>query len=276
MVLRVDYKGVLGQAVVDLAMSIKADFIFLISRDEEKSGVKLFLTVIPYRKEEKGYKRMESSSISTRSSSLSGYIKEVLSVKIKEGLLKEGNVVVSIADDTLSTGYLGSMFVSEIKKEFFELEVRDVKVDPNVLDTALQTALELGREGREGRKVGTAFIVGDADKVLSRSHQLVLNPFKGHSEEDRSMLNPNVREIIKEFAQLDGVFVIDGQGIIRAAGRYLDVDITEDLRLPRGLGTRHTAAAAVTADTDAVAIVVSESGGIVRVYHKGDMVLKKR
>jgi Uncharacterized conserved protein len=131
----------------------------------------------------------------------------------------------------------------------------------------LRLALELGREGREGKKVGTAFIIGDTNEVLKRSHQLILNPYKGHAEDTRDVKNRSHWETVKEFAQIDGVFVVDEKGVIISAGRYLDVN-TKSIEL-EGLGGRHMSALAVTRETQAIAVTVSESGGTVRLFKDG-------
>jgi DNA integrity scanning protein DisA with diadenylate cyclase activity len=141
------------------------------------------------------------------------------------------------------------------------------RVDPTALKAVLRLALELGREGREGKKVGTAFIIGDTNEVLKRSHQLILNPYKGHTEDTRDIKNRSHWETIKEFAQIDGVFIVDDKGVIISAGRYLDVN-TKSIELG-GFGGRHMSALAVTRETQAIAVTVSESGGTVRLFKDG-------
>jgi diadenylate cyclase len=44
--------------------------------------------------------------------------------------------------------------------------------------------------------------------------------------------------------------------------------------VPLGLGARHTAAAAVTLETRAIAITVSQTSGTVRVFKEGQIVLE--
>ncbi|MEZ5335974.1 MAG: diadenylate cyclase [Methanolobus sp.] len=124
----------------------------------------------------------------------------------------------------------------------------------------------------EKEKIGTAFIVGDVEEVMMRSHQMILNPYVGQEEEDRSILDRKNWESVKEFAQLDGVFVISGEGMVEAAGRYLDVD-ARDISVEKGLGGRHVSAAAITRDTVAIAVTVSESGGVIHVYMDGKELL---
>lgn len=134
------------------------------------------------------------------------------------------------------------------------------------VEEVVQLAVELAREGREGRKIGTLFVVGDVERVLDRSRPLMLDPLFGHPAELLDVRRAEFRETVKELAQLDGAFVVDARGTFVSAARYLEVDPRTPL-LP-GLGTRHAAAASVTAETRAVAIVVSQSS-IVRVYAAG-------
>jgi diadenylate cyclase len=136
------------------------------------------------------------------------------------------------------------------------------------LEEVLQLAVEVAREGREGRKIGTLFVVGDVDGVLERSRPLLLDPLFGHAEELLDVTRPDFRETVKELAQLDGAFLVRDRGTFAAAARYIDVDPTTPLT--PGLGTRHAAAASITAATDAIGIVVSQSS-IVRVYAGGEI-----
>jgi diadenylate cyclase len=109
--------------------------------------------------------------------------------------------------------------------------------------------------------------------VLAKSRQIMLNAFEGHQPESRRVTNPDIKENVKEFAQLDGAFVISGDGFIEAAGRYITVD-TSSVILPKGMGTRHNSVAAITAVTNAVGIVVSQSGGGITIFKNGQ-ILKK-
>jgi len=152
------------------------------------------------------------------------------------------------------------------------LQEREGLVNSDAFRAVMELALELALEGREGRHIGTAFIIGAVENVLRASHQLLLNPFKGHDQNDLIITDRGNWETFKEFAQLDGVFVISGEGIVCASGRYLDVD-ARSVRIQQGLGGRHAASAAITAETDAVAVVVSESG-VIRVYQDGEQIIE--
>jgi len=147
--------------------------------------------------------------------------------------------------------------------------------DKEICMQVIKLAIEIAREGREGKPVGTAFVLGDSDAVLERSRQLILNPLAGHSSTDRKITNPDMRENIKELALLDGAFVIREDGTVEAAGRYISID-TSNVQLSKGFGTRHVSVAAITQETKAIGIVVSESGGQVRIMAEGRIILETR
>lgn len=142
--------------------------------------------------------------------------------------------------------------------------------DPDVLEPLIGLAVEIAREGREGRRIGTLFMLGDADAVLARSRPLILDPLSGHPESSRHIANLNLRGTIKELAQLDGGFVVSRDGIVLSACRYLDA-ATAQVDVPLGLGSRHIAAANMSAVTNSVGIVVSESS-VVRLFCHGHLV----
>jgi DNA integrity scanning protein DisA with diadenylate cyclase activity len=142
--------------------------------------------------------------------------------------------------------------------------------DPDVFEPLIELAVEIAREGREGRRIGTLFTFGDEEAVLARSRCLILDPLAGHSEPSRHITNRNLRGTIKELAQLDGGFVVSGAGVVLSACRYLD-SMTAKVEVPLGLGSRHIAAANMSAVTNAVGIVVSESS-VVRLFCHGKMV----
>lgn len=142
--------------------------------------------------------------------------------------------------------------------------------DPEIVESLIELAVEIAREGREGRKIGTLFTLGDEQAVLAKSRALILNPLEGHPEEVRNIRDPNMRGTIKELAQLDGAFVVSSTGIVIAACRYLDA-AASPIEIPMGLGSRHLAAAHISSATRAVGIVVSESS-VVRLFCHGGMI----
>jgi len=144
------------------------------------------------------------------------------------------------------------------------------EVNTSVLKQVVSLAVEIAREGREGRKIGTLFVVGDSGEVVRRSKPMILDPLQGHPDEDKYVDDPNMRETIKELAQLDGAFVVSNAGVVLSAARYIDA-ASDRLNLPLGLGSRHMAGASISSQTDAVAVVVSESS-MVRMFDDGELV----
>jgi DNA integrity scanning protein DisA with diadenylate cyclase activity len=144
------------------------------------------------------------------------------------------------------------------------------RANPSVIRDVLDIAVELGKKGQKGKNVGALFVVGDAGKVMNKSRALSYNPFeKSHVH----VGDPIVRVMLKEFSRLDGAFVISDAGKIVSAYRYLEPS-AEGVDIPKGLGTRHMAAGAITRDTNAVTIVLSESDGLVRAFKGGELALE--
>jgi len=203
-----------------------------------------------------------------------GRIKIAIAKGIVQGILKRGEKVVCLSG-VPRFGYADSIFVIDVGKEFEILTsdfINDLteSVRPEVFNATLNIACELAAQGRENRKVGTIFVLGDDEKVMQLSQQMIINPFLGYSEEQLNILNPELEETIKELSAIDGAFIIKENGVLVTAGRHLNAALdTRDL--PPGLGSRHIAAAGITSVTKAVAIVISESSGNVTVFKNGKL-----
>lgn len=201
-----------------------------------------------------------------------GQIKVAVMLAISGSIIKSGDRIVCVTG-VASFGNSDSIVVIDTGKEFeiFSsanlLDIPDT-VRPDVFETVLKLAMELAARGREGKSVGTIFVLGDEEKVLQLSRQLIINPFKGYSEDELSVHDPQLRDAIKEFSAIDGAFVIRGDGVLITAGRHLNAALEEE-DMPKGLGSRHVAAAGITSLTDAIAIVISESAGTLRIFKKG-------
>jgi diadenylate cyclase len=148
-----------------------------------------------------------------------------------------------------------------------EICSRQREVNTRVLEETVSLAVEIAREGR---KIGTLFVVGDSGEVIKRSKPLILDPLHGHPDESKQIENPDMRETIKELAQLDGAFLVSNAGVVLSAARYIDA-ASDSLDLPLGLGSRHMAGASISLHTNAVAVVVSESS-MVRMFDDGELV----
>ena len=204
-----------------------------------------------------------------------GQVKTALLVCLARGVLKKGDRVICLTGVDGSHA-LDSLFVLDLGTEpelFSLLDAAPFGGDtrPEVFERALTLAAQLAVEGREGRPMGALFVLGDSEAVLAQSRSLVLNPFHGHPETERNILDPALEETIKEFSALDGAFVVRGDGVVLSAGTQL-LPSGPPARLPGGLGTRHAAAAGITGSTGAVTVCVSQSTGIVSVFKSGQMV----
>ena len=142
-----------------------------------------------------------------------------------------------------------------------------------VVKTALDLAINIGKEGREGEPVGTLFVIGDSKRVLHHSRSMTFDPFRGYTEKEKNICNPDVHEGVKEVSLMDGAFIIREDGVILSGGRYISASV-RGLTLPKGLGARHVAAAAITKTTRAIALAISKSTGTVRVFKQGKIVLQ--
>jgi diadenylate cyclase len=204
-------------------------------------------------------------------------VSQALLEAIADELLRSGDRVVALFA-MFERDSIDSLSLINLAEHLAKLTARDLQrletqVPLETLRIVVDLAVEIGREGREGKPVGTLFVVGNHRKVLPLSHESVHDPFKGYSRKDRIIRNPRVRESIKELAQIDGAFIISADGIMQSAGRILDAP-AEGLTLSKGLGSRHWAAAAISKVTSAVAIAVSESTGTVRIFQNGIVVLR--
>jgi diadenylate cyclase len=195
---------------------------------------------------------------------------------LQQGTFKEGDHVLCVTGrigrhiDTMMTMRIGGSLDDRVALEGVKL---GEEFNSQVVDALIQLALQIGQEGFEGHPIGTIITIGDHNKVMETSRQLTINPFQGLSEAERNVLDPKIREAIKNFSVLDGAFVIREDGVVLAAGRYLSAS-DENAKIPLGLGARHAAAASITASTGCIALVVSQTSGAVRLFKEGSIVLE--
>jgi DNA integrity scanning protein DisA with diadenylate cyclase activity len=196
---------------------------------------------------------------------------------VADDLLVPGSRVVAVysgfdqdAIDSVSVINLGEHLDRLTGRDLRQLETR---VPLETLKVVVDLAVEIGREGREGKAVGTMFVVGDTRKVLARSKPAGFDPVRGYARKERTLFDARVREGVKEIAQMDGAIIVSSDGTIEAACRYVDSSAAT-ITLSKGLGARHWAAAAVSRATKAVAVTVSESNGTVRIFQNGEVMLR--
>lgn len=206
-----------------------------------------------------------------------GVMKVSLALALSMELVKEGQKILFVSGST-KHNTLDTLLALEIGAENEILSSSSLKglseaVEPQVFEACFNLAIELASLGREGKPLGTIFVLGDEEKVLQLSKQMIMNPFKGYEEEERNILNPALKETIREFSSLDGAFVIAKNGTVLTAGRFLGAT-ADSTEVPRGLGSRHLAAAGITALTKALALVISESTGSLRLFKDGKTILE--
>ena len=197
-----------------------------------------------------------------------------------------------MADDQLKSGArvvvvysgfeadsLDSITVVRLGEHLERLTSRDLRaletsVPFETLKAIVDVAVEIGREGREGKAVGT---------LLGRRRR----PRRADEEPD-SGVRP-VPRIPPQGPQSEGPsasarrsrrspsWTAPSSSLATARSRpraRSSTPPTTGLTLPKGLGTRHWTAAAITNVTSALAIVVSQSTGTVRIFQEGEIILR--
>ena len=193
------------------------------------------------------------------------------------GVLESGARVIAVYSG-FEAGRIDSISDIRLNEHLGRLTIRDLRelktrVPLETLKCVVDLAVEIGREGREGKRVGTLLVVGDTRKVLQKSHSIGFDPVRGYSKKERNLRDGRVRESLKEIAQMDGAFIVSSDGTIEGACRMLETTQV-DITLSKGLGTRHWAAAAISKSTHAIAVTVSESNGTVRIFQQGEVKLR--
>jgi diadenylate cyclase len=146
--------------------------------------------------------------------------------------------------------------------------LKGTKVNEDVFDAVFHICVEISRDGHEGHRIGTSFVIGDTDLVMAHSRACTINSFAGQERENRLITNTDNTEIIKGLAAMDGAFVIREDGYIEAAGRHFIIDNLK-LKIPEGYGTRHSSVAGISQMTNAIGLVVSQSGGRISIMKDG-------
>jgi diadenylate cyclase len=283
---RMKFNKAVLESAKKIAASVSAKSIFIVVEDHRQLALPELLLkrpdiilVVVNREAEELARKSFGTVLGIPDIKLSrlGKIKLSVMSAISKGLVELGDKIVCLVG-IKDFKTLDTMVILEIGKEYEILSSQEAlnfssSVHPGVFEELVKIAVELAYQGREGKPLGTIFVLGDTDRVMQISRQMIFNPFQGYPEEERNVLDPALKETIKEFASLDGAFVIRDDGVILAAGRYLSASM-EDAGLPQGLGSRHAAAAGITSVTNATSIVISESTGDVRIFKNGKIFLE--
>lgn len=197
---------------------------------------------------------------------------------VGEELLEPSSTVVTM-HSSFDPGVIDSLSLIRLEEHLGRLTVRDLrqidtKVPTETLKLVIDLAVEIGREGREGKPVGTLLVVGDHRSTLDLCKPMGFDPVKGYTAAERSLLDSKVREGVKEIAQMDGAFVVSDKGTVVASAQHLSAPASKEISLSKGLGARHWAAAQISRATEAIAVAISSSSGTVRVFQGGEVVLR--
>ncbi|MDY6930616.1 MAG: diadenylate cyclase [Halobacteriota archaeon] len=270
-----EVRRVIADAALKIANLTDANAIILLSEENILQSADTTIPILHITKSSIQFKDLVTSDPSSgcvskdlyaKSKSDTQWLEESAAVANIKGIISEGHIVGVVEfENAYSILYLDTKESELFKK----LNCCSARVDPEVTQAVLGIALKLAVEGYEGRSIGTAFIIGDTEEVLKRSYQSVINPFEGHNV---NIKDPSNWSSMKGFAQLDGMFIIDEDGKVLNAGRYIESD-TKDIAIQKGLGGRHIAAAIISYETQALAITLSQSG-TVRLFKDGVAIIK--
>lgn len=278
---QVDVPRALAEVAVRLALDVNADAILALTETGKNcepfaaeklvslhgKGVKIIIaTPDPeaYRKFSKSAS-FELIKLTARPQGRVSQVHHAIVCGLQKGILRPGERLVCLAGDGFAD-ITDSLMVLDVAED--EPAISLLESD-SVLAAAVEIALELGRAGPNGRLVGTAFIIGESKAVLRLSRQLMINPFESYNANITDRVH---WDLLKKYAVFDGAFVVDRNGFIVAAHRYLNAKAR--VKVPEGLGTRHLAVASMTAATHAKGVTVSGEDGIVRIFEFGVMKAK--
>ncbi|HID60940.1 MAG TPA: hypothetical protein EYP46_03675 [Hadesarchaea archaeon] len=277
-----DVPSWLAKAAARLALDVDADAVLALTETgkncepliEEKlvdSGGKQVKVILATQNIETYSRLVKSANVKTikltaRPRGRMNQAHYAMACGLQKGFLSPGERLVCLTGDGFADA-TDSLMVLDVTGEE---QVIHLLESNQVLSDTVELALGLGKGGGQGERFfGTAFVVGNSKEILRLSHQLMINPFENYRA---NIADRDRWELIKKYANFDGAFVIDTDGRIVAAHRYLDAN--RKVEIPSGLGTRHMAVAAMTAATGARGITVSGEDRFVRIFERGKMVAK--
>ncbi len=283
--------GIIIKSAFNIASKTQADAVFIYADAledlyvDERLSKKFDVVLITRRKKleqadekKKSLVGMSRATITVPKIQFSrvSLIKVATTLALSQDIVKAGSKLV-FAVGSADAGTLDLIQIVDTSKESEYVVGKEISkisesVPPEVFQAVLNLAVELADKGREGKPIGTIFVVGDHERVMQLSKQMILNPFKGYDESERNILSASLKETIREIAAMDGAFIISDDGTVLTAGRYLGA-ATEESNIPRGLGSRHIAAAGITSLTQSLAFVISESSGDVRIFKDGRIIM---
>lgn len=197
-------------------------------------------------------------SLSSQGLGVLNHMHDLVLQAIGEGNLASGERLLVVLAEPLD----GVIVVdtSNLNSNRFATIAQEYSIDLEVLTKMMYLARHIGSRGREGHAIGALFALGPLPALRKHTTALVLNPFKGHPPEKRSILDEANHETLAEFAWLDGAILFNREGIASDAGRYIQVPA--GITPKPGEGGRHLAARAISQLVEGIAVCVSSYGSI--------------
>lgn len=270
-----NYKDYLNDIIYSTYNNEKIDFIIKVEGWKNlntNSVEKLGVTVLNKETLKQNIFTIENEE----SLELKSKLRKILIEAINQKYILKDSVVTIVFDESLTEDYPLGMLVIEVSKVLYRIarfNLTEFMESNLVLEKIIEIAEEIRKEGREGKMIGALFVIGDEEELNPYLSQLILNPFFGYPDEMKDLMNKDLNETIKEYAQMDGAFIISNKGIVRSCGTYINVDTT-DVKKYYGWGTKHLAASAVTTVTKSIAVLISESGNTIKIFKGGKLILK--
>lgn len=271
---------------IQLAETVEADAILIVvdgptewqKLKESPTTIKVLVTADQAEKLEGAREAgLETVVVNMPEAPVFEKLTQALLESVADDILAPGAEVIAIYSG-FEAGSIDSVSYIQLDEHLGRLTARDLRqletsVPLETLKTVVDLAVEIGREGREGKPIGTLFVIGDTRKVLTYCHPAGFDPVRGYKRDERDLRDARAREAIKEIAQLDGAFIVAADGTVERACQIVDAPHA-NLTLSKGLGTRHWAAAAISRLCKAVAVVVSQTNGTVRLFLNGEVMLR--
>ncbi len=271
---------------VQLSQVVEADALLVVldgptdwvKLKEKSAGMKI-LVAADLEDELEGAKEsgLETVVVNMPTAPVFEKLTQALLESVADEILVPGAEVVAVYSG-FEAGKIDSISYIRLDEHLGRLTARDLRaletsVPLDTLKTVVALAVDIGREGREGKPVGTLFVVGDTRQVTKYCYPAGFDPIRGYNRSERKLQDARTREAVKEIAQLDGAIIVAADGTVERACQIMDAPHA-NLTLSKGLGSRHWAAAAISRVTKAITVVVSESNGTVRLFQNGEVMLR--
>ncbi len=267
------YKNFLNNILFSSFNTKEINYIIKVDKSEEENEENMLKVTIL----DKGNFNQNTFKMKKESEdNMQNKLKNILIESINRKLISKNSIATFIFNKSLCDEYPLGLIVIEVSRVLYRIarfNLTEYLENNIVLEKIIDIAEEIRKEGREGKMIGTLFVIGDYEELKHYLRPLILNPFYGYPENLRDLVNSDLSDTIKEYAQLDGAFIINNKGIVISAGTYIDIN-TENVKKYYGWGTKHLAACAITENTKSIAVLVSESGNVIKIFKGGKLILK--